>query len=453
MRPPGRHWVPAWLLPSVVLALLAPDRSAELQATAPPVELPAFCGAPLTGAEGKPPAEEAEGLELAQVQLVNRHGLRSPLDPIPGLVDPFKFPCAVPQELTDAVGRWPDLFRQVTGNGVAYNPQPSLLPRVEEDGHSCQPSQLTSRGITELVSLGEHFRAAYGASAGGPLANLSSGDVYVRTTRYVRTWTSAAALLTGLLDDDLAAATLRGPFRLARREAGWPEPMLFEGCPAAMRTQAALLPAADSPPAYGEARRRLLGPGHVPPELAGLAATDYVLNTVCHDGPLPCGVGGCADEALVEDLVRTNNERYCFLYEGDLGGKLAAQLAMRPLLREIVRAMKLVAEGSPSAHRLVLFSGHDTTVAPLAAALGVFDCKWPPLASHLVFELWLPSRPDVGQPSVRVLYNGHPVTDRLDGCSGELCPLQQLDNLVEALPHHCGLFASLAVVTAWRGML
>lgn len=37
-------------------------------------------------------------------------------------------------------------------------------------------------------------------------------------------------------------------------------------------------------------------------------------------------------------------------------------------------------------------------MAPLLAALGAYDCRWPPYASHVAFELW--SRPpDSSNPS------------------------------------------------------
>lgn len=34
-------------------------------------------------------------------------------------------------------------------------------------------------------------------------------------------------------------------------------------------------------------------------------------------------------------------------------------------------------------------------VAPLLAAFGAYDCRWPPYASHVAFELW--SKPPAGQ--------------------------------------------------------
>ena len=37
---------------------------------------------------------------------------------------------------------------------------------------------------------------------------------------------------------------------------------------------------------------------------------------------------------------------------------------------------------------MMLFSVHDTTVAPLLMALGVFDNKWPDFAADLAFELY-----------------------------------------------------------------
>ena len=40
---------------------------------------------------------------------------------------------------------------------------------------------------------------------------------------------------------------------------------------------------------------------------------------------------------------------------------------------------------------LTVFSGHDTVIAPVLAALGAYTdelCVWPPYASRIVFELW-----------------------------------------------------------------
>lgn len=99
-----------------------------------------------------------------------------------------------------------------------------------------------------------------------------------------------------------------------------------------------------------------------------------------------------------------------------------------------------------------IFSGHDTVIAPVLAALGVYHgslCRWPSYAAHVVFELWQPKH---GQEVVkgrgeqqqrvsgdggatrtasenaadnnskyylRVLYNGVDITQRVPTCSAE----------------------------------
>ena len=37
--------------------------------------------------------------------------------------------------------------------------------------------------------------------------------------------------------------------------------------------------------------------------------------------------------------------------------------------------------------RMAIYSGHDTTIAPLLAAYGLLDEDWPPFASNIVIEL------------------------------------------------------------------
>lgn len=54
------------------------------------------------------------------------------------------------------------------------------------------------------------------------------------------------------------------------------------------------------------------------------------------------------------------------------------------------------AGGGGGRPRMYLYSGHDTTIFPLLAALGQDTDTWPPYVSNLVFELWeLPAAPAV----------------------------------------------------------
>lgn len=92
---------------------------------------------------------------------------------------------------------------------------------------------------------------------------------------------------------------------------------------------------------------------------------------------------------------------------------------------------------SPDTVKLSLYSGHDTVIAPVLAALGLYTddlCIWPPYASRIVFELWQrlgdTSGPGTGtgtaavsatataltQHYVRVIYNGRDLTPNIPSC-------------------------------------
>jgi hypothetical protein len=58
-----------------------------------------------------------------------------------------------------------------------------------------------------------------------------------------------------------------------------------------------------------------------------------------------------------------------------------------------------------SDYKLFLYSGHDTTLMPLLAALGEDLTEWPAFASHLVLELWELR----GHYYVNILYNGQQI--------------------------------------------
>mmetsp|Transcript_431 Transcript_431/g.845 ORF Transcript_431/g.845 Transcript_431/m.845 type:complete len:224 (-) Transcript_431:98-769(-) len=90
---------------------------------------------------------------------------------------------------------------------------------------------------------------------------------------------------------------------------------------------------------------------------------------------------------------------------------------MLPLLLEVIRRLEAASIGT--GERLMVFSGHDTVLAPLLAAMGAMGrspelCRWPPYASRLVVELWREQEQRGGQgaeghdqqPHARAIGNG-----------------------------------------------
>lgn len=110
---------------------------------------------------------------------------------------------------------------------------------------------------------------------------------------------------------------------------------------------------------------------------------------------------------------------------------------MGPLWAEIMDNIQpiLSKEDSPP-NKLALFSGHDTTLAPLLVSLGpnVWNGEWPPYASMLIIEIHeiIDGATDrsiyKSDFAFRLLFNGKVLTSNMDGCPAEadLCDVQIL---------------------------
>jgi hypothetical protein len=151
-------------------------------------------------------------------------------------------------------------------------------------------------------------------------------------------------------------------------------------------------------------------------------------------------------------------------YTSDAGGFDYTMLDIHPFMAEIKTALMDAArgvdkkKGVAGGHKLDVFVGHDTVIAPVLTALGVYShadfCRWPELASRVSFELWTHSK--TLTPYVRVVYNGRDVTALIPACQSadtvhapvvaessdktahhSLCPLrlfvEQIDSML--LPH------------------
>jgi len=407
-----------------------------------------YCHPPVdSGTEGHPPLA---ALELRAVVLTVRHGDRSAIHSIPGSLPPKGggFSCS-PEDL-DAV--WRDLparYRVISTATLAPIERP-FRPQLREGSTSeCAPGQLTARGFRQHLALGTHLHEAYKEFLAG--LERSGGRLYVRSTDYPRTIGSAAALLTSLLppslwparidievNEDEAAEIMHGVGTKSSSKAagdGAAERVIEGSCRVSVRRSAAQFDAWKRPKEYARLRT-LFGEAAV-----GRAVTDFadaMFAATCHRLPLPCGAGGCADHQLAEALAHRADEYYCARFAGAEGGAVATQLSFYPFLHEV---LGLLQEAAPagSVPSLAVFSGHNTVIAPLLSALGVYWgrlCRWPPYASRISFELY--RSPQVGvdgsaQHFMRVLFNGEALVG-MRGCgAGELCPLEDFAQGVASL--------------------
>lgn len=157
--------------------------------------------------------------------------------------------------------------------------------------------------------------------------------------------------------------------------------------------------------------------------------SDALLPRICHDMKLPCNADGeCVTNDDMEKIYVDGNWENKFRY----GYVDIARLMIGHFANEIRDSML---QGNLMGYpRYVLFSGHDDTLTPLLAGLGISVDIWPPYASNLVFELWRTrdSSPSEMKLFVRVVYNGDVQT--IPGCTredGTLCSWNEFSGIIE----------------------
>ncbi|CAM9205199.1 unnamed protein product [Scytosiphon promiscuus] len=353
------------------------------------------------------------GLELRQLQVTIRHGDRSAIHDVPNS-DEKKWKC---QPFSDEVRRkWENVSRFTMQNVKGEPLGRSLVPEVyseeelgdlgrEFQGQAdvlCKPGQLTETGIRQHLTLGDNMHKAYNSLFGGDLA---AEEIYVRSTDYTRTLESAAAFLmsfipgsseiTIMTDENENNEVMHGiGLKAIGKEQGGsgPEEETSGACDRAARLAEHQIRTFKPRRDVAADLRGLFGE-----EVSGLKMTtvaDSMHSLSCHNMTLPCSDEGCVSATLALSVMAEADRQMCLKYNGAAGGGEATALSLHPFTSEILTNMREVLSGK-SAMKFALFSGHDTVVAPLLAALGAYDCRWPPYASHVAFELW--SKPASGE--------------------------------------------------------
>ena len=161
--------------------------------------------------------------------------------------------------------------------------------------------------------------------------------------------------------------------------------------------------------------------------------TDCLYTAHCNGRALPRNL----DRATFERALAWDVRVHKTIYQHN--NSYYSKLAMRPLFQEIWSELQRVVRGDAdeAAHRrFVLYSGHDSTLMPMLAALGVWDGEWSPYAAMLLLEVYKLFVPDPHSPSgwkhaFRLLYRGRALT--LPGCDTSVCDVDKLRLFVESL--------------------
>ncbi|KAG8572763.1 hypothetical protein GDO81_012157 [Engystomops pustulosus] len=103
------------------------------------------------------------------------------------------------------------------------------------------------------------------------------------------------------------------------------------------------------------------------------------------------------------------------------------------LMGSIIKNISHAASNASGNLKLIMYSGHDTTIASLQMALNVSNGKIPPFASCYIFELY---RGDDGEYTVEMYFRNDSSVDpylvTLPGCSSS-CPLAKFTELTSSM--------------------
>ncbi|KAJ1425675.1 histidine phosphatase superfamily [Ochromonadaceae sp. CCMP2298] len=397
-------------------------------------------------------------LELGTVIVIHRHGDRAQISRILG--------GAYPESETLAA-QWQEKLpteRSRRAMMLAAHPGENLVLKgdLEVDVVSTLYSgwdkvnipyaQLTEVGCSELQMVGRELRQRYVESGFLPpdLAQ-AAGAVYARSTSMCRTQQSVRSLLAGLfaVDPDAhPAPTAKNPSGLGAPRIFTQERNLETMYPTAdgpsggmLERRAVVLPAglvARSIPGYGPFEERMR-------ELCGFEEKVNMMQVkevlTCHASHNIQHVRGWT----LEDTHKASEITgfiWGALYKDDALNRLAIGRFLHDLRADLTAAMTGQPESSldstegeapsPLGKRLLIYSGHDSTLVPVLCALGIYDDVWPPYASFLTLEFASErsgdssgSEGDVCERAqfVRVLYNNE--ERRILG-EGEWCPLPLL---------------------------
>ncbi|XP_034418118.1 lysophosphatidic acid phosphatase type 6 [Cyclopterus lumpus] len=365
--------------------------------------------------------------KLKLVQVLFRHGARTPLKSIPGVTEVQWSPTLleppahthIDYEVTDLHGgpRPPspveDSYRKNVLNGGSF------------------PGQLTTLGMQQLYELGKKLRRRYVEETQFLSSTFTPAEVYVRSTNIVRTIESAKCLVAGLF---LQKQTETVPIFTTGAESEILYPnyhacKLLKVLVSHRWAESSTLPdiAADM-----QSIKKALG-------IAAHQHMDFIL---IRDDMVARETHGLRCPSVLETW-RTKVEQRAVdmiyhVYAQDSSTE-TLQLCVGPLLHSLIANIDEKLEGTSPDRKLFLYSAHDTTLIPCLMALGIYDMKWPPFAADITLELH--QHRETNKPFVKVSYVGK--DQLLPGCSGVYCPLEEFKKALSAHSIHPEAYHSL----------
>ncbi|KAH7363666.1 histidine phosphatase superfamily [Pyrenochaeta sp. MPI-SDFR-AT-0127] len=365
-------------------------------------------------------------LELQLVQVLLRHGERSPVSPRfqnAGL-RPYWPYCNAARQLTSVIlntkdfSNWDQLKyrRRIETFGADDGPVIASGPKGEFDG-ICQPGELTDKGRETTTAVGQRLRHLYIEQLGFMPKLIAGSDmIYLRATPIPRALESVQQAFWGFYPPSSRTADFPPPTIVTRTPA---DETLFPNDASCRRfAQLSRAFAQRAAEKWNETddmeylsklfSKWMPGEAKVAvdsrPRLSGIMDT---INATDAHGPatkLPKEfydpkARGIIDKIAVEEWFQgyTESSEYRMLGIGGLMGDITSRMTGsvehngNDGLVEIggVDGKLGTGRGGETNIKFALSGCHDTTLAGVLTSLGAFgNEKWPPFTSHIAFELF-----------------------------------------------------------------
>lgn len=388
-------------------------------------------------------AQQAKVASLEQVQVLIRHGARTPY---------MKYPCWEDYSVTWNNCNVTELMLASPTYTDPNRPSPWLFRKLYDGspdalGGNCYTGQLISEGYNQEIANGEFLRQAYLESS-MPLFNTSIWTdintdelIYLRSDDEQRTLMSGQLLLHGMFNvsQEIIVPWHTGDYSL---DQIYPNSNV---CPR-LDTLEDSIYATDEFVATNTSHfsqtlnfqlDNIFGAG----AWSWQYTFDCIMTTICTNRPLPEGGQTPAkvymNETIFNNTLAHVEWQYAYLnrYNDSQWAKLAmgntAWHVRTNLLNALYNSTSSAKSNTPL--KMALFSGHDTTIQPFLAAVlrENWDGRWPAYASMVTIELYrtiesetTPAADPVDNYLFRIVYNAKVMT--VPGCPDTLCTARLL---------------------------
>ena len=356
------------------------------------------------------------GLSLVQVQILTRHGDRSPIHWFrsPVYNDTAIWNCKI-----DRLSYENYENRYTTQNRLTSE---RFMPGRQANLGNCGLGSLTQKGANQHIQNGELFRTMYVDTAKFLSEKWDDKSVYVRSGDEIRLVESAQSILVGLYppqkDNPIEQ---RQNIDLIDSSFDNMKPSIIDVCPLGsdIKKGSYETPAWKNFSVYDD---------NVTEQLCDIFETSVTINMIndqikarsCHDFDVT--FGGLLSQDMIDEVQQLSLYDFIFFPNRTWANRYGIGSFLGEMLGYFDQKV-----ANRNDFKFILFSGHDNSVWPLLNSLNLFDGLWPPLASHVVFEFWTNEQHEF---FVEIIYNGRSLTSYLDGCGGvDSCPYTTFKNI------------------------